>query len=660
MALNPQQRAAVRHLGTPLLVLAGAGSGKTRVIIEKMAFLIEQGHYPAERIAAITFTNKAAREMRSRISKRLKSKDSQALTLSTFHSLGWQMIKAHREAIGRRAGLTILDQHSAWDLVRELHPPGTKDEQVWAVVNWISRFKDHGETQPSGDPEHPIQAFAASLYPLYQQRLQDLNAVDFDDLIALPVRLLSDPSVAAQWQQRWPYVLVDEVQDTSTSQYRLLQKLVGRTGGLTAVGDDDQSIYAWRGARPENLDLMSRDYPNLEVIKLEQNYRSSGNILTASNALIAINPHTHSKRLWSEHGPGEAIQINAYADDQDEAEATAQAIFAAHHASRARWRDCAVLYRSNAQSRPLEMALRTLDIPYRISGGPSWFDAREVRDALAYLRLLINPDDNPAVLRVANTPRRGLGSVAMATWGRHAQHRQCSLFEAATDQALQDQLPAAAGRGLRAFSTGLIEFSSRLEQAGIEQIGGVLTEWLDHIEYPAWLAANTDDPIKLKRRQRSLSELADWVSRLAAQVSSGDELLARLALASGPDDDRHEGEDSVRLMTLHAAKGLEFPRVWLAGCEEGLLPHERSVEEGQIEEERRLMYVGLTRAERHLALSYCLARKRRDGARQCQPSRFLDELPEAVIAWPARHGSEQAEPDAARANIAALRALLDN
>lgn len=660
MALNPQQRAAVRHLGSPLLVLAGAGSGKTRVIIEKIAFLIEQGHYPAERIAAITFTNKAAREMRARISKRLKSQHSQALTLSTFHSLGWQIVKAHAEAIGRRAGLTILDQHSAWDLVRELHPPGSKEEQVWSVQHWISRFKDQGSYAPSADPESPHQAFAASVFPVYQERLQALNAVDFDDLIALPVQLLSDPAVAAQWQHRWPYLLVDEVQDTSTSQYRLLQALIGRTGGLTAVGDDDQSIYAWRGARPENLDHMSRDYPNLKIIKLEQNYRSSGNILSAANALIAVNPHTHSKRLWSEHGPGDRIDIQAYADDNDEAEAIAQAIFAAHHASRARWRDCAVLYRSNAQARPLEMALRAMDIPYRVAGGPSWFDAREVRDALAYLRLLINPDDNPAVLRVANTPRRGLGAVAMAAWGRHAQQRQCSLFEAATDAALQDQLPTAAGRGLRAFSNGLIEFSTQLQDGHIKDIGGVLAAWLAHMDYLDWLAANSDDPLKLKRRLRSLSELTDWVGRLAAQVDSGDELLARLALASGPDDDRHEGEDSVRLMTLHAAKGLEFPRVWLAGCEQGLLPHERSIEEGQIEEERRLMYVGLTRAERHLSLSYCLGRKRRDGARQCQPSPFLDELPEDLVTWPARHGREQAEPDAARANIAALRALLDN
>ena len=660
MALNPQQRAAVRHLGTPLLVLAGAGSGKTRVITEKIAFLIEQGHFPAERIAAITFTNKAAREMRSRVSRRLSAAHSQALTLSTFHALGWQIIKAHIDVLDRRPGLTILDQHSAWDLLRELHPPGTKDEQVWAVQHWISQFKDQGLSAPQAEADQPLQAFAASLYPTYQARLQALNAVDFDDLIALPVQLLGDPALAAQWQQRWPYLLVDEVQDTSLAQYRLLQKLVGRSGGLTAVGDDDQSIYAWRGARPENLAQMARDYPGLAVIKLEQNYRSSGHILAAANTLIAVNPHTHSKRLWSEHGPGDRIQIAAFADDTEEAEAIAQSVLAAHHASRARWRDCAVLYRSNAQARPLEMALRALDIPYRISGGPSWFDAREVRDALAYLRLLINVDDNPALLRVINTPRRGLGSVAMAALSRYAQQHQQSLFAAACDANLQAQLPTASGRALRAFGHGLIDFSDRWQQAGLARLGEVLAAYLDHIEYGRWLEANSDEPGKLRRRQRSLEELMAWIGRLAAQVNSGEELLARVALASGPDDDRHDGEDSVRLMTLHAAKGLEFPRVWLAGCEEGLLPHERSIEDGQIEEERRLMYVGLTRAERHLQLSYCLRRKRRDGARDCQPSRFLDELPEDTLSWPARHGREQAEPEQARANIAALRALLDD
>lgn len=660
--LNPQQKAAVTHLGSPLLVLAGAGSGKTRVITEKIAWLIDQGHYRPEQIAAITFTNKAAREMKARIAKRLKRGRAEGLTISTFHSLGWRILRESPEACGRRQGLSILDQHSAADLARELLPAGSKNDIVYAVQAGIGRYKDAGI-----EPEAALAAArdendarAAALYREYCDRLAALNAVDFDDLIALPARLLEDPVIRTRWRRRLGYLLVDEYQDTSAAQYRLLQQLVGDVGAFTAVGDDDQSIYGWRGARPENLALLATDYPNLEVVKLEQNYRSTGKILKAANAVIACNPHELEKKLWSDLGPGDDITVMSFADEQDEAEGIARDILGAHHGSRVAWGECAVLYRSNHQARALEQALREHGIPYLVSGGPSWFDAREIRDGLSYLRLLINPEDNPAFLRVANAPRRGLGSTAMARLGAYADATRQSLFAAALDPMFQAELNEAAARAFRGFANLLIEFNDRVERGGVGEIGLAFDELMEHIGYLEWLAGQDDEPKKADRRRRNLGDLAGWIKRLGQDVDSAEELLARVSLVAGPDDDRGDGADLVRLMTLHAAKGLEFPRVWLAGCEEGLLPHQKSIDDGQIEEERRLMYVGITRAGRRLVISHCRSRRRQRESVACEPSRFLDELPPEVVDWPGRGGDEPPTADDAKANIAALRALLDS
>jgi ATP-dependent DNA helicase Rep len=656
--LNDQQREAVTHLDSPLLVLAGAGSGKTRVITEKIAWMIDRGHFCASEIAAITFTNKAAREMRSRVSQRLKKGRTEGLTICTFHSLGWQILRDAPEACGRRKGLSILDQHGSADLVRELLPSGAKNDMIYAVQAGIGRYKDAG-LDPSQALAHAgdeNQARAATIFAEYSDRLTALNAVDFDDLIALPARLLEDPVLRTRWRRRLKYLLVDEYQDTSAAQYRLLRQLVGDVGAMTAVGDDDQSIYGWRGARPENLAGLKLDYPNLKVVKLEQNYRSSGKILQAANSVIACNPHEFEKKLWSQLGPGDDISVVEYDDDSDEAEGVARDMFSTYHGGRLRWGDCAVLYRSNQQARTIELKLREHGIPYVVSGGPSWFDAREIRDGLAFLRLLANPDDNPAFMRVANTPRRGLGSGAMARLATYADATGKSLFEAALDEVFQSELPLPAARGLRSFTNLLIEFNDRMNRDGI---GETYAELIDHLGYLPWLAEQDDDPKKSDRRARNLADLSGWIKRLSEDVKSTDELIARVSLAAGPDDDRHDGADLVRLMTLHAAKGLEFPRVWLVGCEEGLLPHQRSIDDGQIEEERRLMYVGITRAGARLNISYCRNRRRHGEARSCEPSRFLDELPEAVIDWPARHGSRETSKQDAQANIAALRAMLE-
>ncbi|HLR87137.1 MAG TPA: UvrD-helicase domain-containing protein [Wenzhouxiangella sp.] len=657
--LNPAQKAAVTHIETPLLVLAGAGSGKTRVITEKIAWLIDNGHYAAGEIAAITFTNKAAREMRQRIGKRLGRGQVRGLTISTFHSLGWQILRSGPEAADRRPGLSIMDQHAAGDLVRELLPSGAPNSLVYAVQAGISRFKDAGldAARALACAESDDEARAAELFAGYQERLKALNAVDFDDLITLPAQMLEDPVTRTLWRQRLAYLLVDEYQDTSQAQYRLLSRLASEMGAFTAVGDDDQSIYGWRGARPENLTRLKEDWPNLEIVKLEQNYRSTGYILSAANAVIGCNPRQFEKNLWSDFGPGEKVRVIEYGDEADEAESIARDIVGAVHGGRARFGHCAVLYRSNFQARALEKQLREYNVPYVVSGGPSWFDAREVRDCLAYLKLLVNPDDNPAFMRVANVPRRGLGSTTMARLFTYADATGSSLFSAALDRVFQQELPMPAQRGLRSFTNLLIDFHDRGERNGI---AATFPELLEHISYLEWIVAADDDIKKARRRERSIEDLTGWVERLSASATSPEELVARVSLVAGPDDDRGEGQDAVRLMTLHAAKGLEFPRVWLAGCEEGLLPHVRSVDEGQLEEERRLMYVGITRAQRELQISYCRHRRRGGESEKVSPGRFLDELPEKGIDWPARHGDSKVSPEDAMDHIAALKAMLDS
>jgi len=657
-SLNDQQRAAVTHIDTPLLVLAGAGSGKTRVITEKIAWMIDRDHYAASEIAAITFTNKAAKEMRQRVGQRLKRKRAKGLTICTFHSLGWQILRESPEACERRKGMSILDQHAAGDLVRELLPSGAKNELVYAVMNGISRAKDAGWApgQALAQAKDDNDARAAEIYRDYESRLVALNAVDFDDLIALPGQLLDDPVIRTRWRRRLKYLLVDEYQDTSAAQYRLLRQIVGDIGAMTAVGDDDQSIYGWRGARPENLSGLKSDYPELRVVKLEQNYRSAGKILEAANAVIACNPHDFEKRLWSQLGPGEDVRVVEYADDSDESEGIARDILTLHHGGRARWGEMAVLYRSNFQARAIEQQLRENAVPYVVSGGPSWFDAREIRDGLSFLRVLANPDDNPAFMRVINTPRRGFGSTALARLATYADAVKKSLFEAGLDGRFQNELTQPAARALRGFTNMLVDFNHRLGDQGI---GATFREMLKHIGYIDWLVEQDEDPKKGERRKRNLDDLCGWVERLENDTDSVEELIARVSLAAGPDDDRKEGADLVRLMTLHAAKGLEFKHVWLAGCEEGLLPHQRSIDDDQIEEERRLMYVGITRAERALTISYCKRRRRGGEAVSAESSRFLDEMPESVIDWPSRHGTKETSNEDARANIAALKALLE-
>ncbi|MFN2300484.1 MAG: UvrD-helicase domain-containing protein [Gammaproteobacteria bacterium] len=666
MSLNPAQLEAVRHTGGPLLVLAGAGSGKTRVIAHKMAFLVGELGVSPHTIAALTFTNKAAREMRERVATLVGPDASAKLMVSTFHTLGLKIIGHEHEALGCRRGVSIFDQQDGAGLLKELlkrdgavDAGGAADAALATISAWKSRLVRPDAALASA--EDPQAHAAARLYAQYERYLRACNAVDFDDLIALPVHLFRERAdIRDAWQNRLRWLMVDEYQDTNAAQYELLKLLAGPRANLTVVGDDDQSIYAWRGAQPENLALLGADFPQLKVVKLEQNYRSSQRILHAANTLIAHNPHLIEKRLWSALGQGDAIEVVACEDGQREAERVVMELIT-HHAGRGHhWRDYAVLYRSNHQARAFERLLREHRVPYRVSGGTSFFDRAEVRDLIAYLRLLVNPDDDTAFLRVANVPRREVGTTTLERLGAYAMQRGVSLFEASFELGVEQVLGSRPLAAVRAFTRLLVETADAVERGEPVE---VVRELVERIGYRGWLADTSRDLPTADRRMETVNELTSWMERLAEQPGperSLADLLAHMSLMDMLDKD-DEGGDAVALMTLHAAKGLEFPCVFLTGIEEGLLPHRNSVEGDSIEEERRLLYVGITRAQRRLWLTYAGRRKRHREDVECEPSRFLSELPADALNWarPEAPASEGERKEKGRASIAALRGLLN-
>ena len=644
LQLNDQQNAAVRYTRGPLLVVAGAGSGKTRVIIEKIVYLVEQRGLPPARIAAITFTNKAAKEMRERLRKRLGAERAAGIVVSTFHSLGWRILRQHHDALGYRPGLSILDEQDSLNVVRDLLPEGTAPDRVKLARNQLSRWKNRALTagEVPADFGSGAEETIWRLYKRYEDHLRHLNAVDFDDLILQPLRALAEEEIRLEWQQAIRYLLVDEYQDTNETQYQMLRRLAGDEGRLTAVGDDDQSIYGWRGAQPDNLNQLAVDYPGLHVVKLEQNYRSCGTVLQAANALIANNPHTFEKRLWSGLGQGDPLRVIPCADEVEEAAMIAAEILHREYTTRARWGDFAVLYRGNHQSRVLEQALREQRIPYHLSGGTSFFERTEIKDLMCYLRLAVNPDDNTAFLRVVNTPRRDIGVVSRGAIAEYAGGRRVSLFEAATRSDCRSALPARSAESLESFCRLIVEAGDRGERADPVQAVRDLT---DSIGYEAWLRDQSDKPAAAQQRIDNVHELLKWLERLQADAP-GDgltDLVGRLSLLTSLDQEKEPGQE-VRLMTLHGSKGLEFPHVFIAGVEEELLPHRNSLDESGEEEERRLMYVGITRARETLTLSFARHRRRYGERIACEPSRFLEELPRELVDW----RGEDAEKDQAR------------
>ncbi|MGD9584135.1 MAG: UvrD-helicase domain-containing protein [Lysobacterales bacterium] len=656
MSLNPAQRAAVRNLTDPLLVIAGAGSGKTRVIAEKIVHLLHTG-VAAAGIYAITFTNKAAREMRERVARRVSAEAAAALTICTFHALGLKLLQIEHQAAGLRRGFTVLDADDAFNLFKDLAPKGASNDALRLLRSLIGAAKDQGLS-----PEQALAAArsarereAAELYAVYQRRLRAFNAVDFDDLLALPARLLGDDAaLRLRWQQRIQYLLVDEYQDTSRSQYQMLRLLVAPGRGFTAVGDDDQSIYSWRGANPENLNELARDFPGLNVVKLEQNYRCSGRILAAANALIANNPHLFEKKLWSALPEGAPIRILDCRDEAHEAERVAAEIAHRQEASKAPWHEFAVLYRGNHQARAFEQALRVLRVPYHVSGGTAFFERTEIRDLLAYLRLLVNPDDDAAFLRAVQAPRREIGSTTLEKLAGLAAQQSLSLLTAATRSDVQKQLAARPGAALLRFGELFERWRSLAARVGIDELLAQLiadSGYLGHIE------ATVKDPGARDYRRENLKELGKWLGASLRGRDALSELSAQLALLSFSE--RDEPGNAVRLSTLHAAKGLEFDHVWLVGVEDGTLPHEESLNEGRLDEERRLMYVAITRARHNLTISHARQRQRFGNHQSQDPSRFIAELPPAVVSRegddPEREAAERRERASSQlARIAAL------
>lgn len=642
--LNSRQQQAVRYIDGPCLVLAGAGSGKTSVITQKIAYLIQACEIPARHIAALTFTNKAAREMKERVANLVRGSAAKGLTVSTFHNLGLNIIRREVKTLGFKPGFSIFDAEDARALLRELMlKDGDLDKDLLdSVQHQISNWKNDlvAPEQAEASAQSKGEVSVARVYQRYNQALRAYNAVDFDDLILIPVHLFQqDAEVLARWQRRIRYLLVDEYQDTNSSQYLLVKLLVGDRGALTVVGDDDQSIYAWRGARPENMAQLTRDYPQLQVIKLEQNYRSTSRILRVANHLIAHNPHDFDKALWSEMGLGDPIRVIRCPNEDAEAERVATEILSDRIRHQRRFHDYAILYRGNHQARLLEIKLQQHQVPYRISGGSSFFAKTEIKDVMAYLRLIVNPDDDNAFLRIINTPRRQIGTSTLEALGQYASQRHISLFAACQEMGLASQIPDKSLERLRNFADWLQRVTRNC--AGENPVSAI-REMLSDIDYEGWLHQNASSSKAAEKRmenvhylveslQKSLDKTADDDSDEEARI---EDAIAKLVLRDLLErQEEEEANDQVQLMTLHASKGLEFPHVFMLGMEEDLLPHRNSIESNNIDEERRLTYVGITRAQRTLTMTYAAKRKQFGEIADTTPSRFLDELPQEDVEY---------------------------
>ncbi|WP_340622124.1 DNA helicase Rep [Xenorhabdus siamensis] len=641
MRLNPSQQQAVEFVTGPCLVLAGAGSGKTRVITNKIAHLIRICGYQARHIAAVTFTNKAAREMKERVAQTLGRQETKGLMISTFHTLGLEIVKREYKALGMKSNFSLFDDQDQMALLKDLTADLLEEDKdllqklISNISNWKNDLMSPEQVmrQARLAQEHQF----AECYRRYDLHLNSCNVLDFDDLITKPTLLLMrDEEVRERWQNRIRYLLVDEYQDTNTSQYQLVKLLVGNRARFTVVGDDDQSIYSWRGARPQNLILLKEDFPQLNVIKLEQNYRSSGRILKSANILIANNLHVFEKKLFSELGYGDPLRVIEANNEDHEAERVVGELIAHHFINKTEYKDYAILYRGNHQSRIFEKMLMQNRIPYRISGGTSFFSRPEIKDLLSYLRVMTNPDDDSAFLRIVNTPRREIGPVTVQKLGEWARQRNKSLYHASFDLGLEQNL---SGRGLAAlqrFTHWMDEISCQAEREPLLAV----RDLLHGMDYESWLYENSPSPKAAEMRMKNVNQLFTWMS----EMLEGDDLnepmtlsqvVARFTLRDMLERGEEDEElDQVQLMTLHASKGLEFPYVFLVGMEEGLLPHQSSIDEDNIEEERRLAYVGITRAQRELFFTLSKERRQYGELIRPEPSRFLLELPQDDLDWP--------------------------
>ncbi|WP_191602322.1 DNA helicase Rep [Marinomonas algicola] len=668
--LNERQLDAVKRIEGPLLVLAGAGSGKTSVITTKIAYLIQACHFKANSIIAVTFTNKAAREMKERVQSMLSKAESRGLQISTFHTLGLTILRKEYLKAGLKSGFTLFDSQDSLSLVKEILDKEFNqqtDEAAYCqhtISAWKNDMTAPNQAVTNADTEELL--LAAQVYTQYQRYLKAYNAVDFDDLILMPVQLLQEQeALRDKWQKKVRYLLVDECQDTNTSQYELIRILAGYRKNFTLVGDDDQSIYAWRGARPENLEQLQRDYPNLKLVKLEQNYRSTKTILKAANTLIANNPHVYEKALWSDLGVGDPIRVMVTRNEEAESERVAAEIQSRHLRHEIPYKDFAVLYRGNHQARLLEIKLQAYRIPYKINGGTSFFARAEIKDLMSYLRLLVNTDDDNAFLRIINLPRRDIGPATLEKVGNLATEHNVSLFEASGLAELEERVTGKSLRSLQEFERWLRHLRTRLKGASPVP---VIEQMIHDIDYYGWLQEQASTPTAADRRIDNVRFLLDSIQRMMESAweedpnAELDQAISKLLLIDMLErQEEEEDEDKVQLLTLHASKGLEYPHVFLLGCEEELLPHRNSIENDDIEEERRLAYVGITRAKRTLCIT--LASKRRQYGQEidCLPSRFLDELPQEDLQWEGRGDeSEAVKKEQGKASLSALKAMLNS
>ncbi|KFZ27925.1 ATP-dependent DNA helicase Rep [Pseudidiomarina atlantica] len=668
MKLNPRQQQAVEAIAGPVLVLAGAGSGKTRVITEKIAYLIRRCNYKARHIAAVTFTNKAAREMKERVGQTLGREYTRGLTVSTFHTLGLNIIRKEVARLGLKSGFSLFDDQDSFALLKAL----TEDELdgdkelVKRLQAQIGNWKNAMWTpeQALEQAQTPETQEFAEFYRRYQQNMRACNALDFDDLILLPTQLLaSNEHARERWQKKFQYLLVDEYQDTNTSQYQLVKLLVGERARFTVVGDDDQSIYSWRGAQPQNLALLQKDFPQLEVIKLEQNYRSHGRILKAANILIENNPHVFEKKLFSEMEYGVPLRVIYGRNEEHEAERVVAEIVRRRFLERTPYSHFAVLYRGNHQSRIFEKALLTNRIPYRMTGGQSFFARAEVKDVMAYLRLLMNPDDDSALIRIINVPKRGIGPQTVERIGELAHELHIPMLATCEHQALKTRMGSREYQSVQLFTHLIAQTAKRCQHPS--DVMAALYHLIKEIGYEEWLYESSPSQAAAEMRYKNISELLRWVGEMIKgddehEPLNFEQAVAKLCLRDLMSRNEEEDVgDQVQLMTLHASKGLEFPHVFMVGMEEGLLPHQSSIDDNMVDEERRLAYVGITRAQHSCVFTIAKERRQYGDVIRPEPSRFLFELPQDDVEWEGQTPvTEEKQEETRNQGLAMLRNAL--
>ncbi len=675
-SLNPEQRQAVRTVDGPLLILAGAGTGKTRVITSRVAYMISRGIRPRN-ILAVTFTNKAAREMKERVKslvpkRRLVGEDGQTEkpTISTFHSLCVRILRRHITKLGYKKNFVIYDATEQLGVVRRILSQislGSKKPDPYAVLSLISRWRNSNSDELIAE-DQDLAALAKHLVATYQQTLKASNAVDFDDLILLVLRLFAEcPEALDECRERYRYIMVDEYQDTNSSQFELVHSLAREHRNFCVVGDDDQSIYGWRGAEVANLLDLDKYFPDVKVVKLEQNYRSTNTILAAANAVIKNNVQRREKKLWSNKGAGEPITLWEFRDDEEEAQALVEEINFNRSIKKVKWREQAILFRTNQQSRPLETALRKAEVRYNLVGGQSFFDRREIRDFVSYLKLFLNPDDDTGLLRIANVPARGLSNATMEKLLGLSQERGCTVFAAMRDETALGQFQRRTVDSILDFVELVESVNERLNRPIAVQPANPLkvwcTAWLDEVGLFREIRRMEKDEETAENRVRNIVDLLDSMDPgfVPADRPVPERLhrfLEHISLDRERDEDDETG-DAVTLITVHSCKGLEFPHVYIAGVEDGLIPHSRSKAEGTLDEERRLFYVAITRAQMTLTMSHCENRRKFGDLIPCHPSPFLKEIPEELVVHGNEVGSEPVSDEAGLDFFASLKASLD-